>query len=558
MRARLPLSALVAFAAACGGAPAEKGDGAGGSADGGADGADGSADGGDGAGGDGGGDGGADGADGGGGVDADGDGATADVDCDDADPAVFPGADELVGDGKDNDCDPSTCLGAGFSDVPERLGLPTGYGAGTFREVGHPGDCAADRPSFGLADLTGDGRPDLVVTRAPCADEEPGLGVWWVHEGGPAGFTDTHTAWALPTSAPAGSFVTLRGGAPDCGAGRPRWALRDLNGDARPDLVVTGPACPGAEPGTTRWQVHLNSGAGFEAAGADWSLPPGHPEGAFATAAGAADCAAGLPGWSVADVGGDGLPDLIVQSSPCGDAEPGLGRWDVHAGTGTGFAATPEGWYLPAFYGDGTYAAAGHPGDCAADIPAWTRVDADDDGLLDMLITWESCEAADPGTTYWWMHPGGPAGFEGRRVPRSLPAGYGDGAFAGTGADADCGAGRPRYLLSDVGGPGPDLLIFADPCGDDPELGRGRWGRHPSGLDGWAEPGEPWSLPPGYPEGTFTWPGAVRSCSPEVPGWVMQDLTGDGVPDMLVTADPCLDSELGEAAWRLHPGGCDL
>ena len=40
-------------------------------------------------------------------VDADGDGAASDVDCDDADPAVHPGAEELV-DGIDNDCDPET------------------------------------------------------------------------------------------------------------------------------------------------------------------------------------------------------------------------------------------------------------------------------------------------------------------------------------------------------------------------------------------------------------------------------------------------------------------
>jgi len=38
-------------------------------------------------------------------TDVDADGACADVDCDDTDPASFPGAEEICDDGRDNDCD---------------------------------------------------------------------------------------------------------------------------------------------------------------------------------------------------------------------------------------------------------------------------------------------------------------------------------------------------------------------------------------------------------------------------------------------------------------------
>ncbi len=48
-------------------------------------------------------------------IDVDGDGSPADLDCDDNDPALFPGNVELC-DGQDNDCDPATSAGAGETD----------------------------------------------------------------------------------------------------------------------------------------------------------------------------------------------------------------------------------------------------------------------------------------------------------------------------------------------------------------------------------------------------------------------------------------------------------
>ncbi len=98
---RPPLALLLSLSllAACSGGSDPK-DPAGGDGS-----ADGAADGGDGV--DSGGDSGTDGADGSDGedpIDEDGDGATADEDCDDADATVYPGAEELCGDGIDNDC----------------------------------------------------------------------------------------------------------------------------------------------------------------------------------------------------------------------------------------------------------------------------------------------------------------------------------------------------------------------------------------------------------------------------------------------------------------------
>ncbi len=89
-------------------------------------------------------------------VDADGDGVLSDVDCDDDDAEVFPGAVELCGNGRDDDCDPTpyTCsLGPSVLDAAAEwkvLGLYHGAATGSQMLAGE--------------DLSGDDLPDLVVT----------------------------------------------------------------------------------------------------------------------------------------------------------------------------------------------------------------------------------------------------------------------------------------------------------------------------------------------------------------------------------------------------------
>jgi len=86
-------------------------------------------------------------------IDADGDGAFADADCDDTDPGVHPGAVEVTGNGKDDDCDPSTSdsplspdagapeAGAGSDGAPDatlEIGGGGGCSVGSGRSVGAP------------------------------------------------------------------------------------------------------------------------------------------------------------------------------------------------------------------------------------------------------------------------------------------------------------------------------------------------------------------------------------------------------------------------------------
>lgn len=489
-------------------------------------------------------------------VDADGDGFGPDVDCDDTDPAVHPGAVEVPGDGIDNDCDPDTCAGSGASGPASPLTLPTGYGARTFASPGNGGDCEGERPRWTLVDITGDGVRDIVVVRSPCADTDPGVTTWTVHAGEAGGFSAA-IAWTLPTDVPEGQ-LRAPGNPGGCDeTGRPRWALRDLTGDARPDIVFTQSCEDGTDIGTARWRVFENTGSGFST-GADFALPGGFPDGALDDFSSFSECGEARPSYSLMDLDHDGDEDLVVTSSACLDDDPGITRWDLYENSGTGFAASSTAFALPGTYPVGTFASPGNGGSCADGVPRWTARDLDGDGFLDAVVTWIDCDDPVVGTTEWLVHAGSATGFAHAPTTWTLPTGYGEGAFEAVAGDLECPRERPRFELEELDGDGRlELLILRSPCEDD-DVGTARWKVHRSTGTAFSDTADDWLLPAGYGAETFHRVGAVRECSPEIPGWSLSDVDQDGFKDVLVTASACLDDTVGDTEWAVHAGGCAL
>jgi hypothetical protein len=191
------------------------------------------------------------------------------------------------------------------------VGVLLGNGDGTFQTplVYCSGGLFAD--SVAVADVNGDGNPDLLVANL-CADQtsdcsgsgESGVGVMLGNGDG--------TFQSAVTYSSGGSFIQS-------------IAVADVDGDGRPDLMVAN-LCPLLQaarcPGTT-----LNGTAGVLLNNGNGTFGPvvAHNSGGFQTFS-----------IAVADVNSDGNPDLVVVSSCISSTNCGTGVAGVLLGNGGG------------------------------------------------------------------------------------------------------------------------------------------------------------------------------------------------------------------------------
>jgi hypothetical protein len=182
-------------------------------------------------------------------------------------------------------------------------------------------------PAYGTMDMNGDGRPDLVLT-SDCDDATAvGRDHWLVYMNTGSGFAATPVRWAgLPTSSKFGrDFLDGLYSSAFC----PAYGTTDMNGDGKPDLVLTSDCDDSTTVGRDHWLVYMNMGAGFAATPVSWAgLPTSSKfgrdflDGLYSTAF--------CPAYGTMDMNGDGHPDLVLTSDCDDTTSVGTDHWLVY------------------------------------------------------------------------------------------------------------------------------------------------------------------------------------------------------------------------------------
>jgi len=499
-------------------------------------------------------------------VDADGDGVPSSDDCDDENAAVFPGNVETPRNDVDDDCDPATCHGVGFPTTPTDFTLPGEYGAddaAPFDQLASYASCTDGTPAHLVADVSGDGRLDLLVSFVCGDDEATGDTRWLVHAGAEGGFVVAATDWTLPNEYGADGAAPFANAtaAVVCGDGIPAHFFTDLTGDGLPDLVITQ-LCDDDATGRTQWLVHAGTPTGFADAATTWALPAGYGVDGylpFSTSAASATCAKGIPGHTLTDLTGDGAADLVVTQS-CTDTTIGDSAWAVYPGTGAGFAAAATAWTLPSAYvasGKVPFSSTSATASCGEAIPGHDLQDLDGDALPDLVVT-ESC-ADDPtvGDTRWLVYRGQSGGFADAAADWALPTDYGAADTTPFSSVTDVAAvddDTPAHTLYDLDGDGVlDLLIEGVPSQS--TVGSAVWSVHFGGAAGFTDAAWDWTLPPLAATGAFTTPRTTADCGAGTPAWALSDLDGDTLPELVLT-DDCTEAAVGDTRWTTYEASC--
>jgi hypothetical protein len=304
-----------------------------------------------------------------------------------------------------------------------------GNGDGTFQAAVSYGSGGSFTYSLAVGDVNGDGKLDLVVTNAASNT----VGVLLGHGDG--------------TFAPALTFDS-DGAFPDS------VAIADVNGDGVPDIVVVDcgnkfAGCGGGQNGTAA--VLLGNGDGTFRTGASY------------------DAGSGPISVAIADVNGDGKPDIVV--ADCGA--------NIFCPT-----SAPGAVSILLGNGDGTFQAAVSYSSGGISALSVAVADVNGDGKLDLLVansgsstvgvllgngdgTFQSAVAYSAGSIY---SPAVVADVSGDgkldllvgNYPGSVAAllGSGDGTFQSPLAYSSGGSGPTSVAIGDVNGDGqPDVVV---------------------------------------------------------------------------------------------------
>jgi hypothetical protein len=339
-----------------------------------------------------------------------------------------------------------------------------GNGDGTFQApVLYPTSLNASAAvSLAIGDVNGDGRLDLVVVSGYISSPDSGASVNVILGNGDGTF-----------QAPNEFFSSAGNGANSV-------LIKDVNGDGHPDLILAD--------GCQSPNCSLGSNGGV-------SVLLGNGDGTFQ--AEVIYDSGGVQAQSIAlvDMNGDGYPDLIV-ANLCENGR----NCDLNGLTGTG---GPGGVSVLQGNGDGTFQSAVSYYSGGYDANPIAIGDVNGDGLPDVIVA-NNCESGSD-----CAHKVGPGGV-------SVLFGNGDGTLQAAVSYSSGGYGTSSLAIADLNGDGyPDVVV----------AGNKSAGNYPHGQLG---------LLLGVGDGSFQEPASFQSRGYSAEGLAALDVNGDGRPDVVV------------------------
>ena len=375
---------------------------------------------------------------------------------------------DVNGDGKPDIVAANQCGSSLVCPAPGTVGVLLGNGNGTFQTAVTYDSGGYTATSVAIADVNGDGKPDLIVANS-CADSSCSA--------------DGSVSVLLGNGN--GTFqsaVTYSTG----GIAAEGVAVADVNGDGKPDLLVINSTC----------NTTCSSIGEFTDGSVGVLLNNGN--GTFQTAVAYDSGGLGPTSIVVGDVNGDGKPDLVVAQCSgyeLGICSEGLGAVGVLLGNGNGtFQAAVN------YDSTGENSTSGY-----GQTNAVALADLNGDGNLDILVT--NFQSGDQG------------GLDGSLA---VLLGNGNGTFQSA-VNYDPGGAASGLAIADLTGNGKlDAVVIESLC-----------------FNCYTNNGNPSpsvAVFPGNGDGTFQSATGFFAASAGAVSVVAADLNGDGKPDLVLGA----------------------